>query len=407
MSETDLGLVTAVFSIGGLVSSLYAGVLVDLIGRKKIMVLNGIIYVIGSAIETISNDFKALAAGRFLSGLAAGCSIVATPLFISEISPHGLKGFLGSMNQVAINIGILITQVLAIRWGNNVQWRWLLLIGSLLGVVNVIAVLFIGESPKWLMSKGRKQEARAVLTKLRGLNNLDIENELNAFNGEDTLLPGTITPKFKTVSAYQYLTNPTFRNSLIVVTALMAGQQFCGVNSVIFYGVATIRKLVPDYAVIINCFISLGNAIITFAAAPLIDKHGRKPCLLVSVSLMGLMSASVSVGILRSIPILTVLATFGYVASFAVGLGPIPFLMLSEVTQLEARGTAQSYGTSINWIATFLVGYLFPILDSAIGGYVYYIFALICIIFAVFLQNFVPETKGARSYEEVWGLRVE
>lgn len=408
MDEKGLGFVTAIFSIGGLLSSLYAGVLVDLLGRKKLMIFNGVVYIIGSFIETVANNATGMAIGRFVSGLGAGCSIVVTPLFINEITPNELKGFLGSMNQVAINVGILLTQVLAVRWANSIQWRYLLVIGMVLGALNIIAVFFIDESPKWLISKGRKQEAKQVLTDLRGINYLGIDDELSSFGIQDRLLPNPNTAnKIQNISFYSYLTNKTFKNSLIAATALMAGQQFCGVNSIIFYGVSTIRKLVPDYAVAINCFISLGNAVITFSAAPFIDKYGRKPCLMLSVSIMGLMSALVSLGILQSIPLVTVIATFGYVASFAIGLGPIPFLMLSEVTQLEARGTAQSYGTSINWIATFLVGYLFPIADSLIGGYVYFIFAFICVIFVLFLKSFLPETKGTKSYEEVWGLRVE
>ena len=277
-------------------------------------------------------------------------------------------------------------------------------------------VLFVDESPKWLFRRGDIQGARSVANRLRGGDPLLVEDEVrgwssyggpNANPEQDGLLsPGTNGDRFQTtISLLDYVKNSHYHKSLIVVSAIMLGQQFCGINSIIFYGVKTIRKILPDYAVVINCLISLGNAVITFTAAPLIDRLGRIPCLLLSVSIMGASSILMAVGILQTISVISVIATFSYVGSYAIGLGPIPFLMVPEVTQVEARGAAQSYGTTVNWISTFLVGYLFPILDSYIGGYVYFIFAIICGLFATFIHNQVPETKGHKSYEEVWGIR--
>lgn len=410
MSDEQLGIATSIFSIGGLVSSFYAGTLAQLIGRKKATIFNGIIFIIGSFIETIANDNLGLCIGRFVSGLGAGSGIVVTPLLINEISPHGLKGFLGSMNQVAINLGILLTQVLAIRWANDIEWRWLLFVGAVIGALNVVAVFFIDESPKWLSSKGRIDEARKVIIRLRG-NNATVDEEIRLFNGSgssEPLLSGNDPSQQKAnATLLQYVRDPHFKNSLIVVTAILSGQQFCGINSIIFYGVNTIRKLVPKHAVLINCLISLENAVITFLAAPFVDEYGRVPCLLTSVSIMGGCSILMSIGILREIPSVSVIATFAYVASFAIGLGPIPFLMIPEVTQVEARGAAQSYGTVVNWISTFMVGFLFPIINSWIGGYVYLIFAVICGLFVLFIKTEVPETKGRHTYEEVWNLRVD
>lgn len=408
MDEQGLGIVTSVFSLGGLVGSLYAGWLTNWTGRRVSMALNGVVFIAGSLVEGLSNNVTVLALGRFISGLGAGCSIVVTPLMISEISPPALRGALGSMNQVAINLGILLTQVLAVKWANSIQWRYLLFTGAFLGALNVVSVLLIDESPKWLASKKKYTQAREAIARLGGDTTL-IEEEIRHYGDDDQqqLLGEDHQVKSEHVSLRSYVADPAYRNSLVVVTAILAGQQFCGINSIIFYGVGTIRKLLPQYAVIINCFISLGNAVITFMAAPLVDKLGRKPCLTMSVSTMGLASVLMAVGILRSISLISVAATFAYVAAFATGLGPIPFLMISEVTQEEAKSAAQSYGTVINWIATFLVGYLFPIAYSAIGGYVYFLFALICALFVWFVVSHVPETKGHKTYESVWNIRVD
>jgi len=427
MDDQGLGLITSVFSIGGLIGSLYAGSISDSWGRKKASGFNSIIFIIGSMVEFMSNSVRMLVIGRFISGLGAGCCIVVTPLLINEISPNGLKGVLGSMNQVAINLGILLTQVLAINWANSYQWRYLLLIGCILGFINFIMVIFVDESPKWLYRNGFNQQAKSITNKLRGGDPILVEEEVrnwSSYGGDsnnianndeiheqDGLLHGSDRSSGerlqKTISLYEYIQDKNYHKSLIVVSVIMIGQQFCGINSIIFYGVKTIRKILPNYAVIINCLISLGNAVITFSASPLIDRLGRIPCLLLSVSIMGISSILMSIGILQAISIISIMSTFLYVGSFAIGLGPIPFLMVPEVTQVEARGAAQSYGTTINWIATFLVGYLFPILDSYIGGYVYLLFALICGLFGWFIWYQVPETKGHSSYEDVWGLRVD
>lgn len=407
MEEQGLGMVTSVFSIGGLISSLYAGWLADKIGRKWTTALNAIVYFVGSLIISFANSYRVFILGRFIAGLGAGCGIVVTPLLINEISPHHLKGSLGSMNQVAINLGILLTQVLAIRLANSIDWRYLMFVGAFLAIVNFLAVLTIDETPKWLADNGYTVEAKQVQAKLRcdKLNDRllsDVEEEGPEEVDEEEPLPKNA------INLHTYIYDPTYRNSLVVVTAILAGQQFCGINSVVFYGVNTIRKLTsPQNAVIINCFISLANALITFLSAPYIDKHGRKPCMLLSVGVMGVASTLIALGNLYGIALVTVIFTFLYVAAFAIGLGPIPFLMISELTQPEAKGAAQSYGTSINWIATFIVGYFFPILDAAIGGYVYFIFAGICIAFVYYLDRDVPETKGHTSYEEVWSLRLD
>ncbi|CCH47048.1 putative membrane protein [Wickerhamomyces ciferrii] len=421
MNDQGLGFVTSIFSIGGLVGSLYAGSLSDSIGRKKSSAFNAIVFIIGSLIEFYANSVNSLAFGRFVSGLGAGCSIVVTPLLINEISPNGLKGFLGSMNQVSINLGILLTQVLAISWANSFQWRYLLLTGAGLGVLNLLLVWFVDESPKWLHRKGDNVQARLITSKLRGGDTVLAEEEVRGWssypggNGGDDDNDDENSPLSrnnqdnqltKSITLLNYVKDPIYLNSLISVTAIMAGQQFCGINSIFFYGVKTIREILPKYAVTINCLISLGNAVITFLAAPLTDRLGRVPCLLLSVSIMGVASILNSIGILQSLPLITIISTFIYVGFFAIGLGPIPFLIVPEVTQVEARGAAQSYGTTINWIATFLVGYLFPILQSYLGGYVYLIFASVCALFGSFVYFKVPETKG-KTYEQVWGLRVD
>jgi MFS family permease len=179
-------------------------------------------------------------------------------------------------------------------------------------------------------------------------------------------------------------------------------QQFCGINSIIFYGVKVIGKILPDYSIQVNFAISILNVVVTLAASAIIDHVGRRPLLLASTTVMTAMSLLISVGLTLSVSFLLVTATFVYIAAFAIGLGPIPFLIIGELSYPQDAATAQSFGTVCNWLATFIVGYLFPIGHGLMGGYVFAIFAAIAAMFATYVYKRVPETKGKTTYSEVW-----
>ncbi|ODQ77562.1 hypothetical protein BABINDRAFT_163300 [Babjeviella inositovora NRRL Y-12698] len=406
MDTETIGLVTSAFPLGGLLGSIYAGQLADKLGRRRAALLNAVVYALGSFLLATANSVAQIAVGRALSGVAAGCAVVVTALFIAEIAPAELRGLLGSMNQVSINLGILLTQLLAIQLANDHDWRYLLLTGSLLGIANFVALCFIDESPVWLVAHGHKDTAQTALSTLRDASLEDVVPELDALALE--YHASTLSARASTL---EYVLSPTYRPSFRMTTVIMAGQQFCGINSIIFYGVSVMTQIFPLYAILINCFISLANAIITFISGTLLDRLGRRPLLLLSVSAMGLALLFMAVGIVQQIPSLVIFATFSYVSSFAIGLGPIPFLIISEVTQPEVRSIAQSWGTSTNWVATFLVGFLFPIFNRWLGGYVYLVFAGVCALFGAFLYLELPETKGKAGYDEVWSsepqLRID
>lgn len=425
LTTEQVGLVTSIFSIGGLIGSFYVGSVADRIGRKKTALLHCFIYFLGSCVNGISNTFITLVLGRFIAGLGAGAALVVTPIFINEISPTDKKGLLGSMNQVSVNIGILFTQLLALKWCNNNEWRFLLLMGSLLAFVNFFLVLFyVDESPMWLFNNGSIDDAFVNLHRLRSGNYNDSRSEVNGWGsnegqlllpndiesnsdsttGETTMSQSTISSP-AAVTLETYLKSSEFNNSKIVATGVLIFQQFCGINSIIFYGVSVLISIFPNYAIIINCLISLVNVVVTFVAATVVDKLGRKPLLLTSVSFMGVSTILIGIGIIFSNSIASIVGTFSYITFFAIGLGPIPFLLVSEVTQLKAKASAQSWGTTMNWLATFIVGFLFPILkNSWLGGGVYFIFTLMCVLTYGFIRKRVPETKGMSTYEQVWRI---
>lgn len=416
----QFGLVTSIFSIGGLLGSFYVGSIADAIGRRKTALLHCAVYFVGSSLNGISNTYQALLAGRFIAGVGAGSALVVTSLVINEIAPPLYKGFFGSMNQVSINVGILFTQLLALKWNNDNDWRFILFMAAAIALVNFFLVLsYMDESPMWLVNNDMSDQAFTVLHKLRGGEYSLVRNEVNSWkqsSGVDvedsSLLSGEEEPRPTSsgaVSLREYITSGEFNNSKIVALGILVFQQFCGINSIVFYGVSVLIAIFPTKAVLINCLISTVNLVVTFRSALLVDKWGRKPLLKISVTVMGIAAALLGFGIQTYNSYFSVIGTFVYIAFFAIGLGPIPFLLVGEVTQPKAKALAQSFGVSMNWIATFMVGYIFPVLrNSWLGGATFYIFTAMCALTYLFVERYVPETKGKNTYEEVWNVnRIE
>lgn len=193
---------------------------------------------------------------------------------------------------------------------------------------------------------------------------------------------------------------------MIAVIVVMVTQQLTGINSIVMYSVNLLSALLPTTAALLTVAISALNVIISVLCAPLSDKIGRKTCILLSIAGMGINSILLALGIYYSIKILSALAALLFVASFAVGLGPIPFILANELVGPEAVGATQSWALAASWIATFVVSQFFPMINQALGrGRVYYVFAALAALFGAFIAWWVPETRGKHSAEEVWGRK--
>lgn len=200
---------------------------------------------------------------------------------------------------------------------------------------------------------------------------------------------------------------PAYRPAIVAVVAVMFAQQLTGINSIVMYSVSLLSSLLPTTAALLIVFVSALNVVVTTLCAPLSDKIGRKTCILLSIAGMGTCSVLLALGLFFGVKILAAAATLIFVASFAVGLGPVPFILANELVGPEAVGATQSCGLAANWIATFLVSQFFPIVDKAMGGQgkVYFVFAGFAALLGSFIAYWVPETKGKSGVEEVWGKR--
>ena len=441
MDATQIGVVSSMFTLGGLIGALAAGPVTAKVGRVRTMLFAAIAATVGPVFEAAAPNIATMAVGRFISGLGAGGAMVVVPIYIFDIAPPGKKGFFGSFTQVMVNMGILITQVLGYFLSRGQMWRIILGVGGVIALVQAVALALGGqESPKWMADNGKPSRARRVLRKLRG-QEADIDAEVEGWgpmpqdleDEEETLLAtedtvhnptphtedhnpsdGSSSPlkqcaktaEREILGPIAVLTNPHTAPAVFAVAMVMLAQQLTGINSIVMYGVALLSDLLAANSALLNVAVSALNVIISASAAPLVERLGRKTCLLMSITGMGISSTLLAIGIQRAIPILSAIAVLTFVSSFGLGLGPVPFILSSELVGPEAVGATQSWALAANWIATFVVAQFFPIVNEALGkGQVYYIFLGCAVVFGAFVAFYVPETKGKRDADEVWGRK--
>ena len=206
------------------------------------------------------------------------------------------------------------------------------------------------------------------------------------------------------MSLLEALREPIYRRAVVAVIAAMFAQQATGINCVVMYSVEILGAALPSGAVLITVIVSAVNVLVTMMCAPLADKIGRKPCLLLSIGGIGTGSLLLAMGLIYKVPGLSVFATFLFVTSFGVGLGPVPFILASELVDSEAFGAVQTWGLTACWLANFSVAQFFPMLDAALPkGHVFWVFVVIAIGVGSFIAWWVPESKGKATTAEVWG----
>ncbi|EPE02657.1 hexose transporter [Ophiostoma piceae UAMH 11346] len=456
MSEARFATVSSVYTIGGLIGALAAGPFCSHNGRRPAMAVASFIFLVGSLVETFSASVAVLAVGRVLNGLSAGASTVIVPLYISEVAPPASRGFFGAFTQITVNVGILFVQTLGFFLSHDSAWRFILGTGIIIALINLVGMWGVAESPAWLVTyKGQSVRAHFILQRIRGAG-VSIADEVAAWppsglqhgfssqhDGinstgvastvpaeEQALLvppvneegvyviappsprpfvPSVPSPSLLSVGFFKVVTDAHYRPAIIAVIGIMFAQQVCGINSVIMYSVSLLNGMLPLNSALLTIIISAVNLVTTMLCAPLPDRLGRKTCLLVSVVGQGMSSLALAFSIVFGVKILSAFSVLTFVAFFAVGLGPVPFILASELVGQEAVGATQSWALGANYIATFLVAQFFPMVNSALNarlggaGWVYFLFAGCAALSTVFFWIYVPETKGKKDADEVWG----
>jgi MFS transporter, SP family, galactose:H+ symporter len=383
--------------LGSLVGAAVGGILADRLGRRKLLIITAVVFGLGGIGAALAPGTAWLVVARVVSGIAIGIASFVAPLYISEIAPVDIRGKLVSINQVALTSGIVISYFIDYAFAESQAWRWMFALAVIPAVTFGIGLMFIPNSPRWLAGRGHVDQARTVLKLIRGSE--QVEPELSEIRHSVAQQKGH----------WSELLSPLLRPAMIVGVGLAVAQQITGINTVIYYA-PTIFKFAglssASVAILASVGVGVVNVILTVVAMQLIDRIGRRPLLL--VSLVGMAMSLFVLGLAFSLPQLsgslgwiTVASLMVYVGSFAVGLGPVFWLMLSEIYPLRIRGRAMSVGTIANWSANLVVALSFLTLTQVLGKpTTFWLYAVVSIGAWLFAFYLVPETKG-RSLEEI------
>lgn len=383
--------------LGSLVGAVGGGLLADRLGRRRLLIAAAVVFALGAVGAALAPGTAWLVAARIVAGAAIGIASFVAPLYISEIAPVAIRGKLVSINQVALTSGIVISYGIDYAFAGSQAWRWMFALAVIPAAAFALGLMFIPESPRWLVGRGHVDQARAVLKRIRGPD--QVEGELTEIQHSVAQQKGH----------WSELLGPRLRPAMIVGIGLAIAQQITGINTVIYYA-PTILNFAglssSSVAILASVGVGVVNVALTLVAMQLIDRVGRRPLLL--VSLAGMALSLFVLGLAFALPQLAgslgwiaVIGLMTYVGSFAVGLGPVFWLMLSEIYPLRIRGRAMSVGTVANWSANLIVALSFLTLTQVLGtAPTFWLYGVVSVGAWVFAFFLVPETKG-RSLEDI------
>jgi sugar porter (SP) family MFS transporter len=393
--------IVAVLLLGAMLGALASGYLADKISRKWTKVISGCIYVIGALGCALSINAEMLIGFRFLLGISVGTASFVAPLYISEVAPPKVRGGLVSFNQLAIVSGILLAYIVNFAFKDfSNEWRWMLGVAAIPGVALAVGMLTVPHTPRWLMLSGQQDRARKVLERLReGDENADIDTEVKEIEEANEKERG---------ATVKSLLRPALRPIFAVGIVLAIAQQFVGVNTVIYYAPTILSDTGMNNGAALAATILVGvtNLVFTIVAVLLLDRVGRRALLITGTVglLLGLLILGVyftSSTLQNDYGWLALVGLVVFIAAFAIGLGPVFWLMISEIFPVGVRSKAMSVCTIANWGANFLVAQTFLTLSGAISRQgVFFLYAGLAVLSIIFFSLRVPETKG-RSLEDI------
>jgi len=396
LGSVETELVAAVLLWGCAAGAALAGWASDRFGRRPVLFSAGVLFCISALGAGLSVQLWQLLAARVLGGLAIGSASLIVPLYIAEIAPAAVRGRLVTLNQLAIVCGILvafISNFLLAKLAHG-NWRWMFGLGAVPAVALCSSLLWIPESPRWLLQRGERSRAGATLERISP--GIDAESALNEIDASLAEESGT----------YRELLEPALRKPLVLTVMLAIIQQITGINTVLYYGAIVFAEhtdATASQAIGLNILVGVVNLLLTVVALFMIDRLGRRPLLLTSTAGMGLFLLAFA-GLLRYLPhqsTLLLVPVLGYVACFAFGLGTSVWVCLAELFPNRIRGRAMSIATMVLWITVSLVTATFLSLIKmfTVSG-VFLGYAVLCAASFAYIFAYLPETKN-RTLEEI------
>ncbi|MCX6990950.1 MAG: sugar porter family MFS transporter [Chlamydiae bacterium] len=397
MSSSGEGIAVSIILLGAIFGVVFAGKIADCYGRKKAILLPSILFTLGTVIVCSSGGLYSFMVGRFITGLAVGLISMTAPLYIAEIAPARLRGAFVCVHQLVVTMGILSAYLVNYAFADEASWRSMFMVGLIPSVLQFFLLLMVCESPSWLFSQGLKEKADLALQKLRGNTSSHMHH-----------LPPVISANYKEKQTLASLfSKPKIRYVLIIGIVLNMFQQITGINTVIYYAPKIFAEAgfqTVDIAILAAIGLGIINVLSTGLSVWLIDRMGRRKLLFLGLSGM-LVSLQLLAVVLflknEHTAALSVVALMGYIAFFAIGIGPVTFVLISEIYPLKIRGRAMGLAATSNWIFNFALSLVFLDLMKLMGSSgVFELFAVLTLACLVFVYYCIPETKG-KSLEEI------
>ncbi|KAG1674333.1 Facilitated trehalose transporter Tret1-2 [Nymphon striatum] len=391
----------SLMNIGALFGGLAAGLATEKLGRKSTLIFTSAPFVLGYLLIAYANHVSMLLIGRLLTGFCTGVVSLTVPVYVAELSPSAIRGQLSTVIQLSVTIGI----VFSFSFGYFLFWTWLAIACTIFPLLMGTIMIFMPETPFWLMKYNQTDEAMKSIRFIRP-NLADVNSEFQDLS--DAVQRQNSIGSFKLAM----LKDPTVYKPLIICLSIMAFQQVCGVNAIVFYTVSIFKNagssIDPKLSTII---VGVTQFIGTFGASFIMDKAGRRILLLLSGAGM-----CVSLGVFGVyyymvhlkgsdfqteygwLPLVSLIV---YNLMFAIGYGPIPWILAGEMFPLRAKAFGTGLVTAFNWLCSFIVTKEFSHMIEAFEAFgTYFFFAAVCFASCIFVFFCVPETKG-RSFEEI------
>lgn len=401
LSPTMKGWIASCALIGCVIGAMFAGTISDKVGRKKMLVLSGILFAISSVGIAIPLSLSWFVFFRLIGGIGIGVASMLAPMYIAEIAPADIRGRLVSVNQLGIVTGILLIYFVNASiagwhdeaWNVSTGWRWMFGSGVIPSVIFLIMLIFVPESPRWLASKERWQEAEDILTKVNGKQKA--QQELSEIKETLNIEVGTFSEIFK----------PGIRKALLIGVVLCIFSQVTGINAIMYYAPEIFKSTgdATGSALMQTVLVGIINVLFTLVAIKYVDNWGRRALLLAGTAGMAVCLAIVGAAFYFDMAkgSLVLIAILAYIAFFAISLGPLAFVVIAEIFSNRNRGKAMSVAILFLWVSVFAVSQTFPMLLSSIGSsYTFWIFMVMSVLAFFFVKRMVPETKG-KSLEEI------
>jgi sugar porter (SP) family MFS transporter len=421
------------FAIGGLIGSMANSYMSERFGRRDSMILMNINFFVGAILLSLATSAAQFAIGRIFVGVGSGFMTCVIGIYVAEISPPKYRGALTSLLQLFTTLGIVIIMLISLGLSSSVGWRIVVTITVVPTIAQMALLPFCARSPRWLISKNRLDEARVQFLRLR---HGDVEAEFSeiidslnsnaeqpkavtsdkdsatGFNEKEGGPEGAAFESQTKLNILQVMSIPVLARLSIKLFIVHGLSQLTGINAIMYYSTTIFEVSFGDDAKYVSCGVSALNVVITVVGLSLIDRLGRKTLLLISLCGMTLFQIIMTIAMLYNVSALQVVCIMLYVASFAIGYGMVPFVIVSECFPTYAVASASSACLAINWLCNFVIGLIFPTLMSACGAYVFLIFAGLALIAFAFVWVFIPETKQ-KSLDDIgrqlgwYGINIE